>query len=238
MPIIDCYTLLGCWPQARADLSVETLAAGMQARGVGRSLVTHTTAIFYDETQGNDEAVAICRQHGPLSPVAVINPLEYPGCLDEIARRLEQGVQVFRLCPREHHYPFSGSVGPLREVLRRLEPARLVLVDVAGLPAPVIAANVEDLLPCPTAFTVDAAGLGTVLQSAHLGQHVWVETSRLDAGGAIEAAVKHVGAERIVFGSGAPLRTLGSAVMSVQFAEVSEADRNAIFEGNVQRLLA
>jgi hypothetical protein len=237
VPIIDCYTLLGAWPQAGADLSVEALAAGMQARGVGRSLVTHTTAIFYDQTLGNEQAAQLCGQFEPLSPVAVINPLEYPDCLDEVKRRLEQGIQAFRLCPREHAYPFCGTVGPLREVLRSLEPARLVLVDVAGLPAPVVASDIEDLLPSPTAFTVDAAGLGTVIQAARQGKNVWVETSRLDAGGALEVAVRHMGAERIVFGSGAPLRTLGSAVMTVQYAEVSDADRNAIFEGNVQRLL-
>jgi predicted TIM-barrel fold metal-dependent hydrolase len=66
---------------------------------------------------------------------------------------------------------------------------------------------------------------------------VWVETSRLDAGGAIEAAVKYLGANRVIFGSGSPLRSIGSAVMSLQYAELSDADRAAIFEGNVQRLL-
>ncbi|HEU4754061.1 MAG TPA: hydrolase, partial [Armatimonadota bacterium] len=69
------------------------------------------------------------------------------------------------------------------------------------------------------------------------GPNVWVETSNLAAGGAIEAAVKGLGAERVVFGSGAPLRVLGSAVMSVQYAELSEADRGAVFEGNLQRIL-
>jgi predicted TIM-barrel fold metal-dependent hydrolase len=238
LAIIDCYTLLGAWPQAEADLSVETLAAGMQARGVTRSLVTHASAIFYDAPQGNAQLAEVCRQYEPLTPVAVINPLVFPECVEEIGRRLEAGTRVFRFCPREHGYPFSATVGPLREALRRLESAALILVDLAGLPAPAIDCGLVDLLPVPTAFTVDSKGLGVVAHAASQGPNVWVETSRLLAGGSVEAAAQHLGSARVIFGSGAPLRSLGSAVMSVQYAELAEADRLAIFEGNVQRLLA
>ena len=238
MAITDCYTLLGSWPHAEADLSVEALAAGMQARGVTRSLVTHASAIFYDAPQGNELLENLCRQYEPLTPVAVINPLVYPGCVEEIARRLEAGTRIFRFCPQEHGYPFSAAVGPLRESLRRLETAALLLVDLSGIPAPAIDCGLADLLPVPTAVTVDSRGLGVVAHAASLSNNLWVETSHLLAGGSVEAAVQHVGASRMIFGSGAPLRSLGSAVMSVQYAELADADRAAIFEGNVQRLLA
>jgi len=237
VPIIDCYTMLGAWPQAEVDLSVEALAAGMQARAVSRSLVSHTSAIFYDMTLGNRQVQHLCSQHAPLVPVAVVNPLHYPLCLDEAARCLAEGVKVFRLCPREHGYPFSGSVGPLKELLQKLEPAALLLVDVVGMAAPVLGAEMDDLLKCPTAVTVDGQGLGTALQAARAGSHLWIETSRLDSGGSLEMAVKTIGADRVVFGSGAPLRSLGSAIMSVQYAELTETDRAAVFEGNVQRAL-
>lgn len=237
MAVIDCYTLLGAWPQAEVDLSLEALAAGMQARQVGRSLVTHTTAIFYDQPEGNDQAIRLCSQHEPLTPVAVANPLRYPDCLDEVTRCLDAGVKVFRLCPREHGYPFSGSVGPLRELLQALGRASLLLADISALPAPAITADLADLLPCPTALTVTGANLGVALQAAKAGPHVWIETSRLEVGGGIEAAVRHAGANRVVFGSGQPLRSLGSAVTSVQYADLADADRTAIFEGNLQRIL-
>jgi len=237
VPIVDSYTLVGSWPQAEVDLSVEALAAGMQARGVSQSLVTYTSAIFYNTALGNTQVMHLASQHQPLVPVAVANPMDFPHCLEEINRCLDRGVRVFRLCPREHGYPFSGSFGPLRAVLRKLETASLLLVDVVGLPAPVIAADTEELLPCPTAFSVDGKSLSTIIWAAKNGPNIWVETSRLDSGGAVEAAVEHVGASRVIFGSGSPLRSLGSAVMSVQYAELSEADRAAIFEGNVQRML-
>ena len=237
MPIFDCYTVLGAWPRSEIDLSVEALAAAMQSRGVSRSLITHTTAVFYNSRTGNDLALQLDKQHPPLTAVAVINPLDYPDCLDEVKRCLDAGVRAFRLCPREHGYPFTGAVGPLREVLRALEGAKLLMADLVRLPAPVIGADLAELLPVPTALSTDAEGLGTVIHAGRQGPHVWAETSRLDAGGAVEAAVKHLGANRVVFGSAAPLLTLGSAVMSVQYADLSDADRSAIFEGNVQRVL-
>lgn len=237
MPIIDAYTLVGAWPQAEVDLSLEALAAGMQSRGVGRSLVTHTTAIFYDTAWGNNQAVELCGRHEPLEPVAVVNPLQYPACLEEIEQNLERGVKVFRLCPREHGYPFAGNVGPLREALRRLERARLLLVDLCGLPMPALSADIEELLPVPTAFTVESDTLGLLFHAARSNPNVWLEISRLHAGGALEAAVRHMGAERIVFGSSAPLRSLGSAITSLQFAELADGDRAHILEGNIQRVL-
>jgi hypothetical protein len=237
VPIIDCYTLLGPWPQAEADLSLEALAAGMQARGVSRSLVTHATAIFYNSAVGNDQALQLGKENAQLTPVAVVNPLQYPACLDEVDLRLGQGFRVFRLCPREHGYPFSGAVGPLRDLLAKLGQARLLLVDLVGLSAPVLTADVAELLPVPTVMTADGAALGTVIQAARRSPQVWVETSRLKAGGAVEAAVRHMGADRVLFGSGAPLRALGSAVMAIQYAELSDVDRAALFEGNAQRAL-
>ncbi len=237
MPIVDSYTLLGPWPHAEAELTVEALAAGMQARGVTRSLVTHATGIFYNTRTGNDLVLALHRQHPPLVPVAVINPLRFPDCLDEVRRCREAGITVFRLCPREHGYPFHGYVGPLREVLGNLDGARLLLVDLAELPAPVLSPDLAELLPCPTAVTVEGEALGTVIQAARHNVNVWVETSRLVEGGAVEAAVRHVGADRVLFGSGAPLRSLGSAVMSVQYAELPDGERAQVFEGNALRVL-
>lgn len=237
MPLFDAHTLIGTWPSGEADLRLETLAAGMQARQVTRALVTHTNSLFYDTPTGNAQCAEICGKHAPLDPVAVLDPLSYPGCLEEMKRRLDAGATVFRLAPREHAYPFSASVGPLTAVLKRLEAARLILVDLTGLDQPSVHADIIEHIQTPTAFTVDGRTLGIALHAAAMSPHVLLETSRLTGGGAIEAAVRRVGANRVIFGSGAPLYSLGSAVMSLQFAELTDADRASIFEGNLARIL-
>ena len=62
-------------------------------------------------------------------------------------------------------------------------------------------------------------------------------TRGTEAAGALEAAVAAAGAARLVFASGSPLYSLGSALMSVQFAALSDADRAAILGENMARLL-
>jgi predicted TIM-barrel fold metal-dependent hydrolase len=100
-----------------------------------------------------------------------------------------------------------------------------------------VASFAAGFLTTPTVFSVEGGQLGELLALGAQEEKVLVETSRLTALGAVAAAVRHLGVDRVLFGTGAPLRPVGAAVMSVQYAEISDADRTAIFEGNAQRLL-
>ena len=69
--------------------------------------------------------------------------------------------------------------------------------------------------------------------------NVLVETSGFDAtAGFIEMAVRELGAERIVFGSHLPSRSLGTELGKVVGAEISDHDRKLILGENYRRLLA
>ena len=238
MPIIDCNTLTGFWPHADVDLSAEALLEGMKSRQVSRSFVTHTAAMLYDTRVGNDAIAHICGQNREFTPVAVLNPLDFPDCIQEAEQRLSQGFRIFRLCPYEHGYPLSAQLSSLTQLLAALqEEARLILVDASRLAAPAIEATLATQLETPMALTVTGAQLGLILSLAKESEHLQVETSYLAAGGAVAAALRHLGAERVLFGSGAPLLSLSAAVMSVQYAEIGEIDRLAVFEGNAMRFL-
>ncbi len=68
--------------------------------------------------------------------------------------------------------------------------------------------------------------------------NVLVETSGFDAtAGFIEMAVRELGAERIVFGSHLPSRSLGTELGKVIGAEISDSDRKLILGENYRRLL-
>ena len=237
MPTLDCNTLVGLWPYDELDLSPQTLLAGMQKRSISRSVITHTTAIFYDTASGNDACLAIAREHQPLVPCAVINPLGSPLATLEVARCQTAGFRIFRLCPREHGYPFSGQVGGLREVLAALADASLLLVDLVGLPEPCITEDIPELLPAPTVFTVRDAQLGGIFRASRSSPRVLAETSHLTGGRVLETVVRHMGPERLLFGSGAPLLSIGSAVTSIQYAEMDDATRKGVFEGNLARAM-
>ncbi|MCA8997983.1 MAG: amidohydrolase family protein [Planctomycetaceae bacterium] len=68
--------------------------------------------------------------------------------------------------------------------------------------------------------------------------NILAETSGFDAtAGFLEMAVRELGAERIVFGSHLPSRSLGTELGKVLGAEISERDKQRILGENYRRLL-
>lgn len=69
--------------------------------------------------------------------------------------------------------------------------------------------------------------------------NIFVETSGFDArAGFIEMAVRELGAERIIFGSHLPSRSLGTELGKIIGANISDDDRHLILGGNFRRLLS
>ncbi len=69
--------------------------------------------------------------------------------------------------------------------------------------------------------------------------NILVETSGFDAtAGFIEMAVRELGADRIIFGSHLPSRSLGTELGKIIGAEISERDRGLILGKNFRDLLA
>ena len=75
------------------------------------------------------------------------------------------------------------------------------------------------------------AEAGVVMQQA---SNVYVETH---LGGWFQWITGQVGAERLVFGSNAPLSYFAAARAQVEHAQIPEADQVLIFGGNLRRIL-
>jgi len=68
--------------------------------------------------------------------------------------------------------------------------------------------------------------------------NVYAETSGFDAtAGFIEMAVRELGAERIIFGSHLPSRSLGTELSKVVGAKISDSDKRLILGENFRELL-
>jgi predicted TIM-barrel fold metal-dependent hydrolase len=226
VPLIDAHTAFGFWPVEKVDLSVDTLLAAMRARGVNQSLAYSAKALFYDAGEGNDDTLTVCAQRPELLPVAVLDPRAYPACLEEAHRRLSQGVRVFRFFPDRHGYPIDFA------------PAAELLDELAGQVVIVATARMVGDTGCRTILELESpALLGEALAAVRRCPCLELTTRGTEAAGALEAAVAAAGAARLIFASGSPLYSLGSALMSVQFASVSEAERTAILGENISRLM-
>ena len=68
--------------------------------------------------------------------------------------------------------------------------------------------------------------------------NIVVETSGFDAtAGFLEMAVRELGADRVVFGSHLPSRSLGTELGKILFAGLSEEQKHLVLGGNFRRLL-
>ena len=70
-------------------------------------------------------------------------------------------------------------------------------------------------------------------------QHVLIDVAGFDpTAGAVEMAVRELGAGRVIFGSDAGIRSFASQLGKVLGAEISETAKRQILSGNLRRLLA
>ncbi|HRJ09080.1 MAG TPA: amidohydrolase family protein [Prosthecobacter sp.] len=76
------------------------------------------------------------------------------------------------------------------------------------------------------------------IQAVRGSPNIVVETSGFDATASfIEMAARELGAERILFGSHLPSRSLGTELGKVLFADIGEEEKKLILGGNFRRLL-
>jgi hypothetical protein len=67
--------------------------------------------------------------------------------------------------------------------------------------------------------------------------NIWLETSGITSPVAIDYAVNHIGADRILFGSDAPWNSFGAMINNINDSNISEGDKQLIFYDNFFNLL-
>jgi predicted TIM-barrel fold metal-dependent hydrolase len=236
MAILDINTLFGFWPRDKVDLSVDILIGAMRARQVARSVAYSAKALFYDTGEGNDDTATVCAGRPELVPAAVIDPRQYPQCLDEVRKRRDQGFRFFRFFPDTHGYPLDFA--PLDALLPELSGA--VALFSAGQPgaATALARRASSLNQPLVLDPCRNDTLGEALAAMQSAPTLLLETTALLAAGALDTAVQAVTVSRLLFGSGSPRLSLSSALMSLQFAVLSDTERAAVLGGNLERLLS
>ena len=74
------------------------------------------------------------------------------------------------------------------------------------------------------------------LAAARRHEHLHLDTSRAAHLGAIEVAVREIGAERVLLGTGAPLRATQSSLNAILTARIPDEAKRQILGGNAARL--
>lgn len=178
-----------------------------------------------------------------------LNPHDVPASLEALDRWLGEGPMVgvyfagggpaALTCTHPSFDPLIERIAELRGVIMQHTWFKTGGKQGPGESTPAELAQLAGRFPqqpfiCAHAGGEWERGLRAVADSPN----ILVETSGFDAtAGFIEMAVREVGAERIVFGSHLPSRSLGTELTKVTAAEITDAEKRQILGANFRRLL-
>jgi len=211
----------------------ESLVRERDSHGIRFSLVRHRNALMGESRLGNRQLLEACEADAGLVPIAVLLPER----TDSLDQAIALGPRVAGFWLEGRAKPGNGSVATevlVRAAARTGKPlfvqlgahgeASAIGAATAGLGVPVI------LVGTHYDNAVD------VLAAARRFEHLHLDTSRMAHLGGIEIAVGQIGAERVLLGTGAPLRAIRSSLNAIALARISNDARRAILGGNAARL--
>ncbi len=236
--IVDINTLFGPMPFASTDMTVDILLALMQKHSVGQACVLSTLGVLLDAMGGNGATRAAAAEHAALLPVATFNPTTFFGDPAPLQNLRADGFCMVRFFPCEQNWPIAFA--PFSSLLEALAPTRMpVMVGVNRIGEITALQELLGRYPAPVVLSgVDYTLLAEAVAALQRFDHWHIETSHLLAPGCISQAVATVGAERLLFGTGAPAYPIAAALHTLHYAGLSDSERLQILGANAHRVLS
>lgn len=244
--ITDVHVYLGRSPFREFPWSgTEILARELRARGVRQAWAGSFEALLHrDLAAVNARLAAECAAHSEvLVPVGTVNPV-LPDWREDLRRCADvHGMRVLRLHPAYHGYALDDARVP---ELLDLAAARGLLVQVvtqledARTQHPLVQVKPVDLKPlpallqaCPKARVMLLNANATMVTTALRGlQGLWMDFAMIEGVGGVEALLKTWPAEKLCFGSYAPVFYWESARLKLVESGVEGAVLAAALRGN------
>jgi len=251
--LFDINTTIGHWPFRQVPHeSPSELRALLRAKGITGAAVAHTHGLFYLNCHdANLElAQAISGHTGFFVGVATLNPMYAAWERDLPACREKLGLRALRLAPQYHGYqlgcPESLAIARAAAELALpvLVPHRVV--DVRGrhwfdteetVGFAHIAAFCEAVPETKVIVTEGSFDADLVLtkDGSFRCPNLYLELSRARDGLCNLPAA--IAAERMLFGSGAPLKSISPALLKLELADADDLGKQQIAWGNAHKLL-
>jgi len=240
----DCNCFVGTPMKAihRPAPCAADLIEAMDAAGIQKALAWHIAQFDCSAQDGNAlVSEQVCQSDRLLGCWAILPPVTGEIKLDGFFERMRQNrIAALRAFPDQNRFLLNRVVlGPfVDEVAERRIPVLLSLER--GITWPAVYALLQDY-PNLTCVLCD---IGTWGQDRHtwplldVYNNVYVETSYLglEAGG-IATTVSRFGADRLLFGTGFPLRYPEASMLPLLHAHISEEDKCKIAWQNLHRLI-
>jgi len=245
--IFDVCAYLGFWPYwSVQETTAEGLVELMDNFGVDRAAICSLRSIFYDHEEGNREVVEATKKFPDrFVGVATVYPYQ-EGALEELDRCVSKfNMRGIELQPNYHGYKLRSPV--VKETLELavkadvpvITPLRLSmnwnLPSVDILEVSRLVESYSDVK-----FIVGCFNYGEIEELMGLMrrcENLLAETSGLHLMRGVEKVVSEVGADRVLFGSGMPIQSVGPALAKIREADIDEEDKRLILGENAVRVL-
>jgi len=244
LKIFDCDASYGRGTHA-LPREIETpaeLARELDRFGIAEALVWHRDAYLRDFNRGNRRLTELAG-YPNLHPTMTMAPT----CCDEMPSAdgfLEQmragNIRAVRAFPTRHYYLLDRvSCGDLFEgFMAAALPLFVPLTEFPGQWQGVYALLRD--FPDLTLVLTETGCWGQDRYFRPLMRQYprfHITTSRLETAGQLQDIVNSIGPERILFASGLPVNTPGGSIMMVARAPIAEDAKEAIANGNLERIL-
>ncbi len=248
--IVDFNAYVGYWPFRRLPArSADEVVNLLDKTGIDMAVVSSLNSTLYtDVHEGNLELMEEIRHHRErLIPVAVLNP-KYPGWEDDLEECVRIGFKGIRLYPQYHNYMLTDDEC-LRFISKVSEMNLVVSIPVRlrdrrgrhwmDAARDMDFAEVEQLASkSPDSRIVLLESRGAENSMLIKYENIYFETSRISTTlGELTKLFELVGASRLVFGSGVPLKYISPAKLRVQLLDVQEDVKEKMLWRNAFSLL-
>jgi predicted TIM-barrel fold metal-dependent hydrolase len=236
--IIDVNAVFGGMPSAPSDAGLDDLLKALDLHGITACCALSTIGVLYDHTIGNGASKAAAARSPRLVPVATINPTRCISELGWIAGLSAEGYRMARFFPLEQQWePEDAAFAAVLAVLARSPLPMMIGVAGSGIASRVM--RVVGDYPGTIVLSGVSGGMlaeAVALMRAHARLHI--ETSNLVACGAVRALVDAAGADRVLFGTGAPARSVQGGLAVIRQAGLPDVDTEQILAANARRALS
>ena len=219
-----------------AGASLESLVAEREAHGIRLTLASSLLAISADGSTGNRLAIeAAADPANGLAAIAVIGARR----TGDAARRVDEaqlaGAVGFRLDGWDAAGPPSEAISEVLRAMARAGRPLLVPIERSGAASVIGAATARLGIPV-VLLGAHYSHIVDDLAAASRYPHLYLETSAMAHFRAIETAVRTIGHERVVFGTGSPASAAASPIGAILASAIPPEAKQAILGGNAVRL--
>jgi len=222
------------------NYNLKNLLYKMDLYGIDKALAYHFAAKEYEAKAGNASLAEEIKDTPNLYPVWVVmhhhtDEFYTPPELIELLR--QKNIRAVKIYP--YTAQFSVEKWNCGELFSALEKNKvLLLIDADQLPVSELHQMLSDYPALNVVLTAVGYRMDRNLQALmKIFPRLYVETYSYKVNDGIEILCEKFGAHRLVFGSGMPVFSGGSAVSMIRYARISDDEKRLIAYENLKNLL-